>query len=348
MLDQGLRELEAEKEGPMLEFVTAPGDCKDPALAALLDQEELAGQVELFFRSHWNLASVQAIQARVLRLHSGKRCTLEITVKEGNTLHHLIGKTYTKPRHDICEYVRELWRAGFDRNSKFSTPQAFAYVPSLRLLLQEKIHGLSVREVFLGTDWDKQIEAAQRSALWLAHFHDLAPRRGQVVTPDVLSVLLEKWAGRLATLDRPLALKSNKLFRRLAAELPKLDTTEYLAGHSSYSADHVLLANDRTVAIDWDTYDQADPARDLARFIVATERLALGHLRSIRALDPLAEVFLETYVAKRGAEALPRLPFYRATICLKLAKHCAFSPRIRRSAKKVEAMLDEGIRVLGN
>ena len=332
----------------MLEFVTAPGDCKDPALAALLDQEELAGQVELFFRSHWNLASVQAFQARVLRLHSGKRCTLEITVKDGNTLHHLIGKTYTKPRHDICEYLRELWRAGFDRNSKFSTPQAFAYVPSLRLLLQEKIHGLSVREVFLGTDWDKQIEAAQRSALWLAYFHDLAPRRGQVVTPDVLSVLLEKWAGRLATLDRPLVLKSTKLFRRLAAELPKLDTTEHLAGHSSYSPDHVLLADDRTAVIDWDTYDQADPARDLARFIVTTERLALGHLRSIRALDPLAEVFLETYVAKRGAEALPRLPFYRATMCLKLAKHCAFSPRVRRSAKKVAAMLDEGIRVLGS
>src|SRR2546430_2467595 len=238
------------KEGPMLEFVTAPGDCSDPALAALLDQEELARQVELFFHSHWNLASVEAIQAQVLRLHTGKRCTLEITLKNGDTLHDLIGKTFTEPRHDICEYLRELWRAGFDRNSKFSTPQAFAYVPSLRLLLQEKVHGLSVREVFLGGDWD--------------------------------------------------------------------------------------------------TYDQAAPARDLARFIVATERLALGHLRSIRALEPMAEVFLETYVAERGAAALPRLPFYKATMCLKLAKHCAFSPRVRRSAKKVEAMLDEGIRVLGN
>src|SRR6266513_2013040 len=325
----------------MLEFVTAPGDCKDPALAALLDQEELAGQVELFFRSHWNLASVQAFQARVLRLQSGKRCTLEITVNDGNTLHHLIGKTYTKPRHDICEYLRELWRAGFDRNSKFSTPQAFAYVPSLRLLLQEKIHGLSVREVFLDTDWDKQIEAAQRSALWLAHFHDLAPRRGQVVTPDVLSILLEKWAGRLATLDRPLAMKSNTLFRRLAAELPKLDTTEHLAGHSSYSPDHVLLADDRTAVIDWDTYDQADPARDLARFIVTTERLALGHLRSIRALDPLAEVFLETYVAKRGAEALRRLPFYRATMCLKRSKHSAYRRRVRGSAERAALRVDD-------
>src|SRR5437899_4456095 len=164
----------------MLEFVTAPGDCRDPTLAALLDQEELAGQVELFFRSHWNLASVQAFQARVLRLHSGKRCTLEITVKDGNTLHHLIGKTYTKPRHDICEYLRELWRAGFDRNSKFSTPQAFAYVPSLRLLLQEKIHGLSVREVFLGTVWDKRIEADQVSDLRVAYVQVWPPRLGRV------------------------------------------------------------------------------------------------------------------------------------------------------------------------
>jgi len=145
-----------------------------------------------------------------------------------------------------------------------------------------------------------------------------------------------------------LAEKSKELFRRLKAELPKLGGTEGLAGHGSYSPDHVLLTNSQTVTIDWDGYDVADPARDVARFVVATERLALGHLHSICALNWLADVFLETYVGERGTEILPRLPFYRAAMCLKVAKYCAMKAQVPRWEEKVAAMLDEGIQVLRN
>jgi len=330
----------------MLELITAPADRGNPALVALFDQQELAEQVELFFSAHWKLAAPQEFQARVLKWHSEKRCTLEIALKDSYASHYLIGKIYAEERPDIHGYLEELWRTGFDRNSKFSIPQPLTYVPSLRLLLEEKVQGLSVREIFLGTDRPKQMEAAERSALWLARFHDAAPKKGPVVTAKVQGAQLERWMSRLTTLDDQLAQKSKELFRRIESELPKLGAMECLAGHSSYSPDHVLLRNDQTVTIDWDTYDVADPARDVARFIVATERLALGHLRSIRALDWLANAFLKTYVAERGAEVLRRLPFYRAAMCLKLAKYCAFNHRVRRWEKRVAAMLEEGIRVL--
>ena len=145
-----------------------------------------------------------------------------------------------------------------------------------------------------------------------------------------------------------MAEKSKQLFEKLQAAHGQLQEAELTAGHNSYSPDHVLLVERRTTVIDWDSYDTGDPARDLARFVVATQRLALGHLSSIRALDSLADAFLRAYVAERGAGVLSRLPFYEAGTCLKLAKYCAFNRQVPGWEKKVEAMLDEGIRVLGN
>jgi len=114
--------------------------------------------------------------------------------------------------------------------------------------------------------------------------------------------------------------KSKQLFEKLEAEHSQLQDVEFTAGHNSYSPDHVLLADGRTRVIDWDGYDTGDPARDLARFVVATQRLALGRLGSICALDGVVHVFLQAYIAERGVAILPRLPFHRAATCLKLAK----------------------------
>src|SRR5256884_6339648 len=136
----------------MLEFITIPVDRGNPALSALFDQEELARELDLFTHAHWKSDSPQGFRARVLRWHTGNRCTLEIALTNGAMSPDVIGKIYAVERPDIYEYLGELERAGFDRTSKFSTPQPLAYVPSLRLLLQEKVQGLAVREDFLGTD----------------------------------------------------------------------------------------------------------------------------------------------------------------------------------------------------
>src|SRR2546429_315586 len=164
----------------MLELITTPVDRGNPALAALFDQEELAKELDLFTDAHWKSDSPQEFRARVLRWHTGNRCTLEIARKNGGMSPDLIGKIYAVERPDIYEYLGELERAGFDRTSKFSTPQVLAYVPSLRLLLAEKVQGWAVREIALGMDPTLEVEAARRSALWLARFQDGGPRRGLV------------------------------------------------------------------------------------------------------------------------------------------------------------------------
>ena len=130
--------------------------------------------------------------------------------------------------------------------------------------------------------------------------------------------------------------------------MPSLSPAKLCAGHGSFSASHIILGQGRTAAIDWDGYDLADPARDVARFLTAFRRSALGRLGSIRALDGTAEVFLNTYLAVGHPEVKKNLRFFEAATCLNLARHtlCRPGPRLQAKLDKAEAMLDEGFRVL--
>src|SRR6266576_1787606 len=285
----------------MLEIIPNTVDLHDSALFAFFDKEELVRHLNVFFSSQWQSDFQSGVQIRVLRWHKNSRCTMEITLQTGGVFHELIGKIYALDRSDVYRTMEVLWREGFDQKAQNSIPQPLIYMSSLRLLLQEKIAGASVREIFLWSDRQKQFEAAERSAHWLAHFHSLAPRLTQVSPAENQLARMKRWTCRLTELGGPVTEKSKQLFEKLEAEHSQLQDVEFTAGHNSYSPDHVLLADGRTRVIDWDSYDTGDPARDLARFVVATQRLALGHLSSIRALDSLADAFLRAYVAERGA-----------------------------------------------
>ena len=127
-----------------------------------------------------------------------------------------------------------------------------------------------------------------------------------------------------------------------------MSDVELKAGHGSYNAAHVYMSKDRTVTIDWDWHDIADPARDVARFLYALRRWALDQLGSIRALDGAAEVFLSTYMAMGLPIVEKNLRFFGATTCLNLAMRHLFDegPSWQERQDKAEVMLDEGFSVL--
>jgi aminoglycoside phosphotransferase (APT) family kinase protein len=155
---------------------------------------------------------------------------------------------------------------------------------------------------------------------------------------------MERWSRRIGKLGEPFAGKAARLFGQLEAAASKLAGMEMAAGHGSYGPSQIILGPGRTVTFDWDGYDVAHPGRDVARFMIALRRLALGRLRSIRVLDAEAELFLKTYLEASHADAVTDLPFYQAATCLQLAKY-NFSHQVSHWKEKIEAMLDEGLRI---
>ena len=321
----------------------------DPGLATLsevLDPVALATHLRGVSLGLPDGAVIEAIELCVLRHILGRRCTLEIGLRTESGWHVLIGKVSRKDGSDVFETMKRIQQAGFGPHEEFSIPEPLAYLPQVRLVLQEKVEGQVVEEVFLTGDDPSRAAAAERSAHWLARFHARAPRTGPDSPPDdyLSTKRMRRCAPQMVTLDGSFARKVDRLHELLEGAASSLAPSNLCAGHGAYRPDHVILCPGRTVVFDFDTHDVADPARDVARFLVALRRSAL-ELGSIRALDAPYEVFLKTYltVGEPGVER--NLPFFEAAAYLKRAKRIL----TRMAAdwrNRTDAMLDEGLRVL--
>ena len=323
----------------------------DPEIATLaevLDPTALAKHLQVVSPHAGNGGGADEVHVRVLQHHARRRCTLEIGLRTSEkSWHFVIGKVYHIDRADIFQAMEGMRQAGFGPQDEFSIPQPLAYLPSLHLLLQEKVEGNPTDEILKAGDQKKSAAATERCAQWLARFHARAPRTGPVSYPsDYLnSKSIRRCSRKIAKRGGSSAGKAAVLLQRLEEVAASLKPGELCAGHGSYSATHVILSRKRTIVFDWDGYDVADPARDVARFMAALRRLALGRLGSIRALDGIAEVFLKTYLAVGQPLAEKNLRFFEAAACLKLAKYNLCHP-VPHWHDKTEAMLDEGLRIL--
>jgi len=325
---------------PEAEVITDPGI---PTLAEAFDSVTIAKCLRQARPDRWE--AIEDIRFWTLKHHPGKRCTFEIRLRTANARTYLIGKVYAEDRSDVYRAMDEIMRAGFGPGEELSIPQPIAYFPALRLLLQEKVEGPRAKQTFLTGDERDRVEAAKRCARWLAKFHAIAPRSGRVFDLTKHMNAVERWSQTIARLGEAFPSHARKLFRRLEEGAASANGRELCAGHGSYNCNQIILTKERTITFDWDGHDVADPSRDVARFIVALQRLAFKYLGSIRALDAVAEVFLKTYTALSPFEITGNLSLYRALTCLRLAKYEANRP-VCTLREGIEALLDEGLRVL--
>ena len=317
-------------------------DPEPATLPEVLDPGALAKHLREFF-----LPALEEARVRVLRHYAHQRCTFEIGLRTEKGWHFLIGKVYRKDRLKVFQVMEGIQQAGFGLRDEFSIPRPVAYLPSLRLLLQEKVEGSVAEEIFETGDEGNRAEAAERCARWLARFHAHAPKTGPVsyARDHLNSKSMQRCWEEMAKLNGEFNGKAARLLRGLEDAAGSLSPVEMCAGHGGYRADHVILSEGRTVGFDLDTYDVADPARDVARFLAALRHVALDQIGDIRVLDRAAEIFLETYVAAGPPEANRNLSFFEASAYLKRAKH-SFCRRVPDWQKKTEAMLEEGLRAL--
>jgi hypothetical protein len=320
-----------------------PADAAIPTLAAALDPSELARRLDTL---GWDTS--HGVRVRVLEWKLASRCTFEISLRnaQDGEGRELIGKVYAEDRSDVYQTMEEITRAGFGDEAEFAIPRPVAFVRNLRLLLYEKAPGDRARKVIQESAEPARARAAERCAQWLACFHARGPRSGHILRLDEQMTASEGAWRALADVAPSLGEKAGRLFGRLNAASRELAGGEVCAGHGTYSPGQVLLAEGRTVTMDWDTYHVADPAHDVARFVVGLKRMGFKY-GSTSAFDATAEVFLKTYAATATADVTRRLAFQEAAICLERAKHDAADRRRSGWEARAEAMLNDGLRALG-
>ena len=213
-------------------------------LSAILDPVALVKHMQGVWPGPRIAGTIHEVQVRLLRHHVGRRCTLEIGLRTEGEWQFLIGKVYHNDRLDEFEAMEKIQRVGFGPKEEFSIPQPFAYIESLRLLLQEKVDGPTAEEVFSSSDEAGRAAAAERCALWLARFHTLAPHVGPVSRPNDYfdSKRMRRCRAEIAKLDGDFAGKADRLLHLLEDAAPSRIAADLCAGHGAYRPDHIILA----------------------------------------------------------------------------------------------------------
>ena len=332
----------------MTYVVAGQSDPGLPTLALVLDPAVLVRHLSGLFQRDISAD----IRIKVLRWKRADRCTLEIALRPleehvpltiATGWIELIGKVYAEDRTDVYRTMEEIRLAGFEPDAEFGIPHAVAFLPSLRLLLYEKAPGARARKVIAASqDGDDAAHAAVQCARWLAQFHARGPRSGAVFDLNAHLTALERARRYLSVRRSPPTDGADALFGRLATAASRLGSAELRASHGTYTPGQVLLADERTLTIDWDTYQLADPAYDVARFLVELKRMGLKYTGSSDGYRTTAEAFLTAYAAVAESEVRSRLAFHEAAICLDRAQHDVE----KQDPVKAQAMLREGMRLL--
>jgi len=328
----------------MGQLVEGVADPAIPTLTAVLAPAELSRQLSKAL-PNWERDTSREVRLRVLKWQKASRCTFEIMLPTSSGWQELIGKVYAEDRSDIYQVIEEIRRAGFGGEEEFSIARPLAYLPSLRLLLCEKVPGVRAKSLIVDPNASDRIPAVERCARWLARFQARAPRSGPVFRMEDCLIAWEGWLQSLGDRDLPFTCKAGLLLTELQVAAPGRDGVELCAGHGDYTSSQVLLFDGRTVTIDWDSFNLGDPTYDVARFLVDLKRMAMKYFASIRALDWAAEVFLKTYTEAGGAFLPAHLSFQQAGICLERAKSDV-DKQLPGWEERAEMMLNEGLRIL--
>lgn len=320
-------------------------DPTDSALIPFLDPQEFQEQLGLLSSSAIDGGMVNHVQTAVLKVHPGRRCAFQVTLRTGESSRELVGKVYKKDCPKVFEVMTAIRREGFGEDAEFSIPEPLAYLPTPHVLLVAKVKGAHAAQIFLeGEERDREM-AARRSAKWLARFHALTGIPGCALSSTTVLRRSFKACTGLAERCPSLESKGQHLLEGLNAAWRSLHDLSMAPGHGDFVPAHVFFAHDQVFTVDWDSFILADPSRDVARFLLGIRRLAEHHLGSIRALDSYAEVFLETYLAEGNERVAKNVPFYMAVLCLRQAKRFARRQRSRWQ-ERAEALLDEGLLAL--
>jgi hypothetical protein len=316
---------------------TSP-DLQIPTLVAVLDPARLRKILRFLSGPPWRWGDLGDVRIRVLRCRSG-RCTFEIGLCTTTGAHALIGKVHALDDGSaIFQAMERIRRSGFGPEAEFSIPEPVAYLPALRLLLQEKVEGQSASEVLVRGNEDDRAGASERCARWLARFHARAPKTGPAFDLNNYLIRLEDWLRCTADPADPLSGKLAQPFHCLQRAAPALEPVETCLCHGDFSAGQIIMADGRTATCDWDRCAVSDPNRDLARFLTGLERVGLKHFGSTRALDGAADVFLKTYTGLGRAVSERRLRFYKAAYHLIWMNRKLAKPHWRQ---KIEATLED-------
>ena len=217
----------------------------------------------------------------------------------------IIGKVFRDERGQRLFALQDaLWCNGFGpyATDNIHVPRVLAYIPKMRMLVQEKAAGRTLNELVETTHLNPFMPA---SAEGLAKLHNsqlptqLARQGTFALKPYTLADELAALRPYEATVvaERPF---TRALMSQLRQQLEQwaealVEPETAVAIHRDFYYSQLLFDGLRLTLIDFDLLALGDPAIDVANFVAHMHFMGLDHLGDFYALTEDAELFKESY-----------------------------------------------------
>ena len=293
---------------------------------------------------------IASCQPEVLRYHPGLRCTIgyHLTYQVADSSRQswppfVVAKTYDDERGRIAyEGMRALWVSPLGASTTVAIAEPIAYVPERRLLVQGPLAEEQTLYALIETTLQTQ------SATSIAHLNDYLRKTAiglaELHSSGVTVGAIHHWEDELAHVWAFVAPLTTAVPALAPAVVPLFAYIEGLAvgstpdwqvpTHGTFRPAQVLLHHGRIGFIDFDSFCQAEPAMDLALFMVALVDFGMRTLHAMHPsipdeelhrvlearlaqLDAIADTFLAYYTAVRPVSR-QRLALWKALNILEL------------------------------
>jgi aminoglycoside phosphotransferase (APT) family kinase protein len=196
------------------------------------------------------------------------------------------GAVVVKVHHDDQgAHAHDTMRALHESSASHAVQlaQALAYVPDLRISIQEYVeHRGSLKDLFHRAfdsdirDWSKLVDATRAAAAGLAGVHRSGFTSGQAVTWDDELATMRSKHHRLVTAVPAVLGHTGSVPDRLRAAAATTSADPLGPAHHSFRAAQVLLTGRGVAIIDFDKFCLAEPASDIALFTAKLQHMGMN------------------------------------------------------------------------
>lgn len=294
------------------------------AIQNALDQDRMSAvfAAKLKQRFGHNL-QVNDFRLEVLQRHT-YRCVLRYHIdafdpeRAQELQWHVVGKVL-KPElgEMLFDNMRQLWLNGFSRSAAdgICIPEPLEFSPSLSMLLQEEVPGLSAKALLKQSAQEQHFRQVARTLAKL-HKCPIIPSRIFRVKEHLLRChpAHDVLARSCPELARPI----NDLVAQAYTIEATLGDIDMAPVHADFHLGQVHLENDRVWLIDFDVLSYGDPATDLGNLLVFLKSKA----RTNAEIGGMIQIFLDEYFSLMDHSIAARIPLYEGLSYLRRACKC--------------------------
>jgi hypothetical protein len=236
-------------------------------------------------------ARLQSCKPHIMRYKRGNRCTVLYELEYAPDLHSesrgptiVVAKTYLNEKGRFAyEGMKALWDASFGAGDPVRIAEPLAYDPGRRVLVQgpvreeQTLADLLLEALDAGT-----LEAInalngtmQRAAAGLAKLHGSGVKTGQLEAWKDEIAEVQGQVGELSMVFPHLASAGGQFLERICQLEAAARPDALVPSHGTFRPVQVLLNQGEMSFVDFDSFCQSEPARDISMFLASVMTLGL-------------------------------------------------------------------------